>query len=574
MRVLFATSLLLGLSIPRADAQIGASWLIIPTTSATATSRMDATARAFHRELWDRGIDVWSLERAANRFEEMASAPAAQLSEGELQEWEQRSNAAILPLASGDYAEALIQLAKAQELSRRAPEQLNRDAIRAQRVLDTCLFMVRALQQTGSASLAEGLARECRELVLVGEPSSRMHPPEVRQTLARIDEGRAKQTGAIFVTSNPPSCDVRVNGLKLGETPLEVTELYPGRYRVQVECANDSPGRVHETEVRFERVDVFVDARFDEVVRTRPLLHLRYENAQAELRDRVSDAETVAQVVPAGALLLMHESEADIVELVLLRGEPAELHAMVRVKGGAEGPTPGDLALASRALIDGDCTDFSGPEPRTLSCRDETPPVEGPTARDLRLARRTPRGQFVTGITLASAGSATLVTGYLLMLPRANTAEEWIAQIDSATETSDQQRWLNLGSAILGTSIAGSAALVAAMPLALPQYEKPPWWAWLSGGLGLGLTAASVALGVTAYAEPSDGCTSGAIARPDAQTCVRRGEHVAFAVLTGLTAAPALTVPLVYLFRKSDKNVEPTVEVGRSRGYVGVRGRF
>ena len=231
-------------------------------------------------------------------------------------------------------------------------------------------------------------------------------------------------------------------------------------------------------------------------------------------------------------------------------------------------------ALASRALIDGDCTDFSEPEPRALPCRDETPPEESPAAGDPRLARRTPRAQFVTGVTLASAASAALIAGYVLMLPRANTAEEWIAQSDAGTDTSAQQRWLNLGSAILGTSIGGSAALVAAMPLALPKYEKPPWWAWLSGGLGVGLTAASVALGITADAEPSDGCTSGTIAREDIQTCVRRGENVAFALLTGLTAAPALTVPLVYLFRRTDKDIAPTVEVGRSGGYFGVQGRF
>ena len=93
------------------------------------------------------------------------------------------------------------------------------------------------------------------------------------------------------MTSDPSNCRVRVNGVDLGETPLEVKELFPGRYRVQTECEAGRPSRVHETEVRFERVDVFVDTRFDGVVQTRPVLHLRYDDAEAEQRDRVSDAE-------------------------------------------------------------------------------------------------------------------------------------------------------------------------------------------------------------------------------------------------------------------------------------------
>ena len=578
MRVLLATSLVLALFNPRADAQVGAPWLIVPTTSSEADQAVGGSAAAFHRELWDRGIEVWSPERAAARFEEQGSAPAVRLSDEELLDWEERSRAAIFPLAAGDYAEALDQLAEAQELSRRAPEHLNRDPRRAQQVLDTCLYMVRALQQTGSESLSASLARECRQLVLRGEASKRMHPPEVLLTLERVDQARVKQTGAIRVESEPSGCDVRINGLVFGQTPVEVEALFPGQYRVQVECEPGRPSRVHRANVGFERVDVFVDARFDSVVKTRPFLHLRYANVDAEAQHRLEDAEHLASRLPAGALLLIREIRSDTIELELVRGEPSRQQSLVRVKAGPDGPAAGDLALAARALIEGQCKDFSDPAAPDLPClREEDAPQAGaPSKRELRLSRRTPRGQWIAGVALASAGSASLVTGYALLLPLKNTAEDWADQVSaSSLETaSTQQRWLDLRGAILFTSVGGGAALVAAMPLVLPKYEKPPWWAWLSGGLGLGLGAASVALGVTADRAPSSGCESGTLLLDEVRGCVSRGENLSFAFLFGMTAAPALTVPLVYLFRKGDSAVEPSVEVSSRRVYVSLRGRF
>jgi hypothetical protein len=44
--------------------------------------------------------------------------------------------------------------------------------------------------------------------------------------------------------------------------------------------------------------------------------------------------------------------------------------------------------------------------------------------------------------------------------------------------------------------------------------------------------------------------------------------------LTGTTAAAALTVPLVYLFRKKRKAVQPHVTLSATVSLVGVRGRF
>ena len=127
---------------------------------------------------------------------------------------------------------------------------------------------------------------------------------------------------------------------------------------------------------------------------------------------------------------------------------------------------------------------------------------------------------------------------------------------------------------MLVTSSVGAAAVVAAMPLALPKRAKTPWWAWLSGGVGVGLAAFSVAYGVTADAKPDTSCSSLRIASREAQMCVKRGEQTSVAILTGVTAAPLLTIPLVYLFRRDGARLTPGVEVSRAGGYVSVRGEF
>jgi len=168
-----------------------------------------------------------------------------------------------------------------------------------------------------------------------------------------------------------------------------------------------------------------------------------------------------------------------------------------------------------------------------------------------------------------------LLTGYVLLAPRATVSESWVNSVVGGTpDTAKQQQWLDLGVTIVIVSTVGATALVAAMPLVLPKRDKPPWWAWLSGGLGVGLAAFSIAYGATAGSEPSSGCSDPDLTTANAVTCVRRSEHVSLAVLTGVTAAPALTVPLVYLFRRKDETIQPHVSVSRVVSVIGVRGRF
>lgn len=560
----------------RATGQSDGRWLIVPSTSSDDTSWIEQTAPPVRAELLAQGADVWALDRASERVESEESAPPAVLTESDIQGWTALSDGAIHDLARGNHEEALAKLNQAAKLSRSAIEILNRKPSRAQVVLDTCLYRVRAVLHTESKSRARSLARECRLMVPHGEPSPYMHPPSVTALLREVDETRSKQSGALRVESTPSGCAARLNGVMLGETPVAITEVLPGEYRVQVECDPEEHGRVHVVRVGAGRTELRVDSRWDHSVVTRPTLQLRYTSTANEAERRVADAQRLAKVVPARRVVLMSSPALGMVELELIDAVAGATGAtgLARIRTGARGASNQDITAAVRTLLERRCIDFTSGDPATLTCRGADAADVPGDAEPWPEGRR-PRGQFIFGLTLFGAGAASLITGYVLLVPRASAARDWANEVDTGgQDPSSQEKWLDLGTVSAATGIAGGALLVTAMPLALPERDKTPWWAWLSGGVGLGLAGFSIGYGVTAVAEPAGGCSTFNVDANGVRACVTRGERFMPAILTGMTAAPLITMPLVYLFRPSKAKLEPQVEVGRSGGYFGLRGRF
>lgn len=580
MRGLLLVAVLSSCSFPPAIAHAEGPWLIIPELSSEDDGWVKPTATKVRSELQELRVDVWSLDIAATRFEAEGSAPAAEVTKGDIERWAERSTAALRSLAEGDYETAIEQLSRAQELSLAATEELNREREGSRRVLDTCLYMVRALLETGSESRAEGMIQECRKLVPRGDPSTLMHPPAVIEMLERVDTSRSEQTGLIRVNSEPSGCSVRINGVVLGSTPFESQDLFPGRYRVQVEC-DQQRGRVHIADVIAGPTEMFVDLRFDGAIETDPLLYLRYPSSEEQQEHGVADAQKVIGTVPAGAVLLMSAPAPDLLELSLYRGVPLSISSVTRIPSGPGGPSRGNIALGVRALVEGRCTDFTGTVPSELRCGREAEVVEeiadGPAPPD-----RNSRRRAIAGWSLIGVGGASLVAGYVLMGPRSSVASSWVAGIDASgmSDPATQQKWTSMGTAIVATSSVGAASLVAAMPLVLPREPKVPWWAWLSGGLGVGALVTSAVIGSTVsdQGDPGTSCTSPSINGVDARICVRRAQRTDWAVLLGVTAAPLLTIPLTYLFRPKQENgrqhVQPQVEVHRAGGTLSFRGRF
>jgi hypothetical protein len=257
-----------------------------------------------------------------------------------------------------------------------------------------------------------------------------------------------------------------------------------------------------------------------------------------------------------------------VIELGVVSGLQVE-PVMVRVSSSDLGPDERMLGPALAALLAGDCADFTGDAPRPIDCRTGSLTI-APQKEPKRL--RPPRGQFVAGVTLASLGTTSLLAGYSLLIARGNAGDDWIANPSSLNT---QNKWLSLGTGLTVSASVGGGLLVAAMPLILPYKRKTPWWAWLNGALGLAAAAGSIASAITASPKPAQSCSLGG---PDPNPCVSRARDTDRAILLGATAAPLLTMPLVYLLRRNDKRLRaeigPNIRTSRSGASVGLEGVF
>jgi len=578
MRFVAAVAVLVVGYVPTAWAQ-SSEWVVVPASTNEDTTWMQPTASSIGAALSERQIRVMTPAEAAVQFEEKGSAPSTTVTDSDIDEWVTSSREAIRHLARGDYGRALEELKKAQMISRKAVDELNREKTRSQNVLDTCLYLVRALLETGNRSRARTQTHECVRLVPRGEPNPHMHPPSVISLYESASQAGPEETGALVVTSEPSGCEVRINGLRFGQTPFEMAGLYQGKYQVQVECKPSDRGRVHPATVGPGRTEVFVDVELDRAIRTDPLLHLQYED-KALAKGAVRDAKAIANVVGAGAVVLATTPSIDMMELQVVSGSE-QLGGLVRIPSTPRGPTYKMAEAAAAALANGDCKDLTGPRPVDIDCtlpKAEAPPKKTREVQAKGPGDRPPRGQWIAGLTLVSVGGASLATGYGLLIARRNV-------IEAGTNSSDPDgvRWVNLHYYILIAGPLGGAAATAAMPLVLPYRNKTPWWAWMSGGFGAGFLIASVVSAATAEGStrdtPRNDCWNGLSASDTVtQTCIDRGQQIDRAYLFGFTAAPLLTMPLVYLLRKPEKKtglrLEPRITAGRTGGYFGLNGVF
>lgn len=519
------------ISTPTASQAQAEEWLVVPVVVGQHATQARTVTQEAASDLEHRGFSVMSNAKAAEAFEVRVSTPPHDLSEAEVDAWMEQSRAALTHLARNDYDGALEQLEEAQAFSRAAVEALNREPATAAVLLDTCLYAVRALLGVGKRATAQVQALECARLSPGVTPDARMHPPMIRTFYEDVVEAGRSRFGSLVVQSTA-ACEVRVNGIAFGPAPVQVDRLPEGECRVQVEC-DEGPGRVHRMRIERGTTMLEVDAELDRAVRTDDALALHYP-AHPDRKSLERDARSLAQRMGVDSVLLVTPSPDGQSELIAVGVDEGEFAS------AAVG------ASASAALVV-----LFGDKPATAK------------------PGRPPRGQFIAGVSLASIGTASLLTAYSLYAVNATKAADDMV----ALPTNDNQaRWLNLRTGMYYTGSAGAAALVAAMPLALPYRAKTPWWAWLSGGVGLGLTATSIALAVTAPANPEGSRVA------DPQGYVDRTKRTDPAFLAGMTAAPLLTMPLVYLLRRDEKRISvdlaPQVAARRRAAFVGIEGRY
>lgn len=302
------------------------NWAVVPAANGEMSPSLKRAVAEVRRELERQGKHVQPSPVAGSHSGDERLTTGGTLTNDELKRWKEHSRAAVEELAKGNHAMALEHLERAKQLTRSAIEELNREPLRAQRVLDTCLYMVRALLETNDAVGARAHVAECVLLVPRGEPATLMHPPLVSALYERTRNAGRRNAASLLVESAPSGCGVRINGVLFGETPLETNELSKGDYAVQVECDGTRRGRIHPAKVGSETTKIFVDTPSD-------------------------------RTQPARVVVLISLPSADMIELDLVTRTGIR-QGCARVAATARGPSAKALSLAVRNLIDGKCQDL------------------------------------------------------------------------------------------------------------------------------------------------------------------------------------------------------------------------
>ena len=435
----------------------------------------------------------------------------------------------------------------------RALEVLNREVDVATQVLDACLFAVRARLNASDPGRARDRAEECRRLVPDIEPDPYTHPPEVRELYAEVREALGGRSGATLQVATPsPGCNVRLNGRPIGTTPLTLSGLPEGSYRVQLECSPESLGRVHRAMLQTGRTThLEVNPRFEHALTTRPQLSLRYDQ-EPSAAHRVEHARLVGQAARAAHVWIVSAEESGI------RHDRVEVASGRHTTAVRTPLVPSDEVIAETAaflyseraeLTAEPTTNAPEAEPRTAT----THPIAEPS-------HTSPWWGWALGIT----GLAALATSwgfYALVLERERQLD--LAAQDDLDYQDRVDRLYDARIVTAATGWTGGTLLAVAMPLVLPEADGIPWWSWVSAAIG----AAAVTTGIALSVQTGDclGVSPG---------CFNQEQPWLLGTSLIAHALPFLTVPLVYGIRAADSEVAPVVDVGSEGATVSIRGLF
>lgn len=480
-----------------------------------------------------RSAEFQSAETTRAAFEARASAAPIELQAEDIDRWLDYKEAATKHLAHQDYARAAVSLKAAQEVSERAIEALNRETAMARTVLDTCLYVVRGLWETGKTAQAEEQARKCRRLVPQIQPTMTLHTPTVRSIIEKIDRERQEQTAATLEVKSPRhGCLVRLNGLHLGTTPFMMAELIPGEYRVQVECDKDRPGRVHRIDLH-DDATLWIDPTLDDAVRTDPEVHLFYASQEAFAEDGARHAEGLARILDVTTVILVAPYEMERVDREI----------------GPVGSVPLRADTSALSAVDQLLRIEASPAGST-----KNPETKGTPAHRRRVRK-------AVGGTLAGGGAVSLAVAAGLYARRVNKGNDF-SNSEPGTPEYDSARseWEDARLGVLLAAPLGAMFLATGEALAYSPRSRVPPWAWALGAAGVGL----MTWGIVEMAT-SDRCDRDLTITP---ACVPGQESVDRGVLLLSAGAPLAFLPVWAVTERRH------VEIQASGSGLMVRGEF
>jgi hypothetical protein len=526
-----------------------------------------------------------------------------EVSESDLARWVASSRQAVRSLARADYDSARSALAQAEAVTDRALAELNREATRARQVLDTCLYLVRSLEETSQHQRAVEQGYACRRLVPRGEPTLTQHPPEVRAILDEVDHALAQMPGArLRVVSEPTGCAVRLNGLDFGATPLLTEDLRPGEYRVQIECG-DRRGRVHRVDLTRSGAELRVDAATESLLGTSPLRIVAGAVdpavvAQVSRLGRIASASEVWLVEESGAgrrrVLTLHRIDvaADRELAVVRTGTRSLPLALASLRQGRshDWTTDREIERAEAAAPTTEGTTLTDAQTRAreeeqqlgvraLPPEPEPEPTPAPvTVASVDVDREAPpvhRGPDHTAENWVGAVSIVLgigayATSWVLWDQRVSFYGQRlaIAEPTDVDYLARQTQWLDAQLPVWAVAAGGTLLWSFAVPLTFGPDHEVPWWSWILGGLG----AVGTGVGIAVIASTTL-CTS---AVELDQPCIDAASQQDVGFLTIAHSVPFLMFPITHLVRAAtgSSDVRASLDVSEGRAMLGLGGSW
>jgi len=437
---------------------------------------------------------------------------------------------------------------------------IGRDNDATNRLGDLCLHIVRALLHQNKNNEADTWAMECLRMIPDLQPDPSVHAPWVRQQLENARQrvaGAQGTTLGIFTTPQlTQPCDVRVQGRKLGQAPLQQLALPPGEYAVQIECEPNKPGRIHTIvlgvggRTRFE-VPVYLDRALQ--VRSSGAW-LQYPTEQAQRNSAMLDAEALLSSLRVDEMVFVVGESAGLARLdrVSLRQRKVVNVASVRVVVPADKPVAKeDIDRAVQALVSGRSLDMTTAGQPTAIAPQAYAAPQGTLRTGFRTNDSEVLGQGsghdpwwkrpgIAGWVLGGLGLVGVGVSWVLYTDWTKV-QGWLddAEPDDFDFKSLQDQRDDRSTQTLIAGAAGLGLLTAALPFWLPdavEGEIMPWWAWVSGGVGLALGVVGVVI------------WSGHNACNNA-SCDRLEPRVPLGPLVAMHGTPFLGVPAVYAMR-------------------------
>jgi hypothetical protein len=311
----------------------------------------------------------------------------------------------------GQYVDAIAALEALREEISSVPALVASQAGVRDLAFEVQLHLAYAYLRADQKENAHALVGELLRSFPDREISLARHGPELARFIRSVRQAMQKGTrGALHVSTDPRGCVVFVNERYAGVSPVHLTSLAPGRYRIYTQ-RGERHGRIHRVEVK-AGVDhiVKIDFNLDSVLQTTPFVGLRYPNDAAMRAREARDGAAVGRALGVETVVLLgfrrHQGRKSLQGTVLAAGAGRVVRSAMVVLEPA--PAPAALAALGRFLVAGEP---AAAEAKIAVIIHEagapTEPPPDPVARARRLR--------ILGWSLGGVGVAALAAGIALL---------------------------------------------------------------------------------------------------------------------------------------------------------------